>query len=266
MVLPLITAAATGDFLSRRNEERETSTLISSPPSPTFALPSTPSLEAGARRRRRSFTSREAALLSLRKKPPFVLFDEECARIYVEEAMVSSSGDSEDDDDGEGRSATVPSSSSSSSSSPQTSFSSTPVSLAASPEDEAAVYLEAGPLGVEAGRLLGVVAVPVLVAAGSGSGESERRKKNPDLLHAPLARAAPRTARLLPRGKLEVYHGLGHLGPFEDPRFVGERAADAFAIATAKAGAREEEGSCWSSLPPDREFEVVPSSGLSSKL
>ena len=184
-------------------------------------------------------------------------------------------GEEEEEGGGEGgrrkrsttASAAAASSFSSSTSSPTTT---TAVSLAASPEDEAAVYLEAGPLGVEAGRKLGAVAAPVLVAAGgdgdgdgaksggaSSGGDRGATRPNPSL-HAPLARAAPRTARLLPRGRLEVYHGLGHLGPFEKPGFVGERAAEAFARAVT------EERESWRSLPPQREFEL--GSSLSAKL
>lgn len=163
-----------------------------------------------------------------------------------------------------------------------TSSSSNAVSLAASPEDEAAVYLEAGPLGVEAGRRLAAVAAPVLVAAGGDGGDGgdgaksvvggENRgatRPDPRSLHAPLARAAPRTARLLPRGRLEVYRGLGHLGPFENPEFVGGRAAEAFARAVAVTEEEEEEreSGSWRSLPPEREFELgSSSSSLSAKL
>jgi hypothetical protein len=152
------------------------------------------------------------------------------------------------------------------------------VSLAASPEDEAAVYLEAGPLGADAGRRLGAVAAPVLVAAGGGvrggasgaagggggggGGGAATKGQSSGLLHAPLARAAPRTARLLPRGRLEVYRGLGHLGPFERPEFVGERAAEAFGRAVAVA---EGASASWGSLPPERELELLRS-GLSAKL
>lgn len=247
---------------SQRNQQESLASAFSSVTSPPPVL----SLEAGARRRRRSFASLEAALLSLARKSPFSLFDRECARIYAEEGMV----EAEDQEMSEkGGSVSLSSSSSTAAtaaSSPtfSSSFSSSTaaVSLAASPEDEVAVILEAGPLGAEAGRKLGLVAAPVLVAAGGrgsggsggGSGGGIQKNQNP---HAPLARAAPRTARLLPRGELEVHEGLGHLGPFEDPGLVGERAAAAFV--------RAAEGRSWrrrSPLPPE---EKVFGS-LSSKL
>ena len=166
------------------------------------------------------------------------------------------------DEEGGGRRRTAEASTSETSTSTNTTVAA--VSLAASPEDEAAVYLEAGPLGAEAGRRLGVVAgAAVLVAAGSGG----VIKDDPSLVHAPLARAAPLTARLLPRGKFEVYHGLGHLGPFESPGFVGERAAEAFARAAVTEEDRGESEN-WGSLPPEREFELElgSSSSISAKL
>ena len=284
---PVVLTAANPPQRNRGEEASASSpSSPSSPPSPPpFALSSTPSLEAGARRRRRAFGSREAALLSLRRKPPFSLFDAECAQIYAEEGMIDETeGEEGDGGDERGRMTTTTAAAAASASSfptfsPSPSSSTptatsltadTPVSLAASPEDEAAVYLEAGPLGVEAGRKLGAVAAPVLVAAGgdgdgdgaksggaSSGGDRGATRPNPSL-HAPLARAAPRTARLLPRGRLEVYHGLGHLGPFEKPGFVGERAAEAFARAVT------EERESWRSLPPQREFEL--GSSLSAKL
>lgn len=255
---PVVLPAVANPPQGNRGEE-EAST--SSPPSrPPFALSSTPSLEAGARRRRRAFGSREAALLSLRRKPPFSLFDAECARIYAEEGMVDDETEGEQEEEERRRGTTTKATASAlpTVSTTSSSSSDTPVSLAASPEDEAAVYLEAGPLGVEAGRRLGAVTAPVLVAAGSDGAKSSGSPS----LHAPLARAAPRTALLLPRGRLEVYRGLGHLGPFENPGFVGERAAEALAKAVA-----EESEESWRSLPPEREFELGgSSSSLSAKL
>lgn len=175
------------------------------------------------------------------------LFDGECLRIYTESGMVSTEekerGERErggregggEDDKASPSSGAPPSPASSSADAADA------VTLAASPEDEAEVYLEAGPLGAEAGRRLGSVTAPVLVAAGGGgrgggkggggsssSFHGSEENERSDSPHDPLASAAPRTARLLPRGKLEVYRGLGHLGPFEDPAFVGERAAEAF--------------------------------------
>lgn len=255
---PVVLAAESIERNQRENPASASPSLTSSPPP---ALSSTPSLEAGARRRRRSFASREAALDSLARKPPFSLFDSECARIYVEEGMISG-----DDDDCEGEvrernekgGSVLSSSSLSAATAPSSNLSSsTAVSLAASPEDEAAVYLEAGPLGTEAGRRLELVAAPVVVAAGGGAGGvsgEEAQKQNPNL-HAPLARAAERTARLLPRGALEVHGGLSHLGPFEDPGFVGDRAAAAFATARAAAAVDKS----W-------QTRSLPSSSLSAKL
>jgi len=157
---------------------------------------------------------------------------------------------------------------SSSSSSPPASAA---VTLAASPENETEVYLEAGALGVEAGKQLALVKVPVLVAAGGGGGGGGGGGSGGAIignsLHEPLARAALRTASILARGKLEVYCGLGHLGPFEDPVLIGERAAEAFRRALdVDGGEKGGESYCcgsrcsvrgsndWDSLPDKTEL------------
>jgi pimeloyl-ACP methyl ester carboxylesterase len=85
------------------------------------------------------------------------------------------------------------------------------------PEDEAQVYAMGSANGAY-GRLAGV-GCPVLVACGETS----------DAIGPPLA---AKIADRLPDGRLEVFTGLGHFGPMEDPdACVGSMLA--FAAATA---------------------------------
>ena len=160
------------------------------PPNQPGGLSSTPLLVAGARRRRRSFPSRDAARAALAAKPPMASFDGVVLDAYVAHCLVEEAGVK-----GDG--------SSSSSSSPS-------VRLAASPDDEGAVYLEAADLGVRAWRGLATLTAPVTVAAGGDGG--------------PLARVAPAIAAALPRGRAETFAELSHLGPFEAPAAVAVRA------------------------------------------
>lgn len=81
------------------------------------------------------------------------------------------------------------------------------------PEVEAEIY-RMGPRHKTWDRL-SQVQCPVLLARGS------------TVQPGPSA-WADRIAAELPRGELLVFRGLGHLGPFESPQIVGERAASFF--------------------------------------
>jgi pimeloyl-ACP methyl ester carboxylesterase len=86
------------------------------------------------------------------------------------------------------------------------------VTLKCLPEDEAEVYRMS--LAHDAFARLGEVACPVTVACGEGTDAID-------------ARTVEAQARAMPDGRPEVYPGLGHFGPLEDPA----RVADAIAAA-----------------------------------
>jgi pimeloyl-ACP methyl ester carboxylesterase len=90
------------------------------------------------------------------------------------------------------------------------------VSLACRPADEAAYYQMASLSG--AWERLGQVACPATVAGGNA------------LAHfGPEATGA--IASLLPRGRHELFDGLGHFGPLQDPRRVAESVVRALTAA-----------------------------------
>lgn len=95
------------------------------------------------------------------------------------------------------------------------------VHLRCRPEDEAATFAHGS--SHDAWNRLGEVRCPVTVAAGATTDAID-----------PVAAAA--IAERLPAGRVEVFDGLGHLGPLEDPRRAAAAIAAAFADTAAAGG------------------------------
>jgi pimeloyl-ACP methyl ester carboxylesterase len=87
------------------------------------------------------------------------------------------------------------------------------VTLKCRREDEAQMYRQGR--AHDAFSHLGEVRCPVTLARGAG----------PSAHHSP--KLADRQVALLPAGRLEVFEGLGHLGPLEDPQRVAGSVARA---------------------------------------
>ena len=180
-------------------------------------------LAAGARRRRRAWPTRAAAAAALGGKPPFATFAPASLAAYVEACMVPAPP--------AGASAAGPPS-------PPPHPPGTTITLACTPEDEAAVFESAAGLARAAADRLGEVACPVMVAAGGADGAGAGAGAGA----APLAAGAPRTAAGLRAGKLQTWGGLRHLGPMEAPAAVGRRVCAVLLAATGRAGG-------WGRLP-----------------
>ena len=148
-------------------------------------LATTPLLVASARRRRATFESRAAAAAILASKPPMAGFDAAVLKAYVDTCLVEEEKGSSS------------------------------VTLATSPDNEAAVYNEAADLGATAWRGLQTLTTTTpCTIAGSGDG-------------GPLAEVAGEAA-VEAGARSDTFADLTHLGPFEAPGVVAARVVVAF--------------------------------------
>ena len=148
-------------------------------------LATTTLLVASARRRRATFASRDSAAAILASKPPMAGFDAAVLKAYVDTCLVEEDNES-----------------------------SPFITLATSPDNEAAVYNEAADLGATAWRGLHTLTTTPCTIAGSGDG-------------GPLAQVAGEAA-VEAGARSDTFRELTHLGPFEAPGMVAARVVVAF--------------------------------------
>eukprot|EP00884_Botryococcus_braunii_P009272 jgi/Botrbrau1/18346/Bobra.0179s0071.1 len=161
-----------------------------------------------ARKRRRRFDSRSAADAAFRTRYPFKTWHPAAFEAYLKHGF-------RDSPDGG-------------------------VELACSPDIEADSYLAVvhPPLARQAWEGLLRVACPVVVAGGDDPVSPFK------IVAANLRPVAER----LRHGHVERYHGLGHLGPMEDPAFMASR------VLAMKAAASDSQ--TWGSMPKEVDFDV----------
>jgi pimeloyl-ACP methyl ester carboxylesterase len=146
-------------------------------------------MAAGARRRRAAFASRDDALAHFAARPLFARFHPDALAGYVRDGLVPYPDPDPGSDDG-------------------------PVVLACSPETEALTFTHATDHDVL--EHLAEIGCPTTLAYG-------------DLPDAFGPILGGEVHRRMPQATLEIAHGLGHLGPCDDPTRVAGAVVAALA-------------------------------------
>ncbi|KAL3146229.1 hypothetical protein ABBQ32_002929 [Trebouxia sp. C0010 RCD-2024] len=172
-------------------------------------------LAAAARRRKATFNSRQDAAQRYRARPPFSTFNQRCFQQYVQHGL--------------------------------TQLQDGTCTLTISTENEARWYVAAGRMAIS-GSLEDPpnVRCPLVIAVGMRT-EGEAMNF--------LGPAGIQQTRRFPKGRSERFHGLGHLGPLEDPITVASRALHCFDASRQQ--------SAWAALPRS---ETIQAAQLSAKL